>query len=120
MKAVTWRFKSKALIPASPYWTNWMHCTRETMLATIKILKQTNEASQERQSPRSADYRVVDEVEVIDYEKYGMWRWTESTGWQWETSEDGTPHGKGKRPTRKSKAEREADRVAADNEIFGT
>jgi len=116
MDSVTWRFRSWALIPTADHWSNWMHCTRQTMLDTIAVLKRTNEHSSVLLSPHEKYRRVIDEVEVIDYKQYGSWRWLPHVGWKFISGEDGTPHGKGKRPTHRKTA---AEQAADDKEIFG-
>ena len=97
-QVVTWRFRSWALIPTQDNWSNWMHCTRQTMLDTIAVLRKTNDESAAILSPNERYRRVIDEVEVSDPDNYGHWQWLPKSGWKWHSAEDGTPHGKGQRP----------------------
>lgn len=123
---VTFRFRSWVLIPTADHWSGWTHCDRETMLKFIRTTQRIDEYSQARNSPDYPDkYRALSEVQVITWTGIigEEWTWTPSKGW-FRTPIDpavaDVPTGKGARPRRKSKAEREADRIAADNEIFGT
>ena len=122
---VTFRFKSWVLIPTEDHWSGWTHCDRNTMLAFLKQLQRIDEYSTAHMSPNyDKQYRAVEEVQVITWTGTvgDEWTWRPDRGW-YRTPIDASiadvPTGKGKRPPRKSRAQLEAERKAADDEIFG-
>lgn len=120
---ITFRFRSWALMPDTKTWSPWNHCSRKTMMDFLDALKRLDEYSTVRNSPTyNLDYAALIEVQVI-VNDYDCWKWTPAGGWQ-RMPEDprfaDIPTGKGNRPPKKSRAQLEADRKAADAEIFGT
>lgn len=121
---VTFRFQSRALIPTADGWSNWTHCDRATMIEFLRCLGKVDEMSAARLSPDYKEkYSVISRVNCIDLAKDESWTWTPDRGWfveELHPEVNDVPTGKGKRPPRKTAAERKAEQETSDNEIFGT
>lgn len=122
-KGVTFRFQSW-LIPTNDGWSAWTHCDRDTMIEFLHCLGEVDEMSATRLSPDYATkYSALLRVNCIDLSKDESWTWTPDRGWFIEDLHPDAadvPTGKGKRPPRKTAAERKAEQETSDNEIFGT